>query len=220
MRKGFTLIELLVVIAIIAILAAILFPVFARAREKAKQASCLSNVKQISMAVLMYAQDYDDVMMPSCCGFPPDDPNIKGVVYPYHWGAYGCSLILWPDLIYPYVKNVQLFRCPTNPTAWTGYGYNYYYLGANPSGAKVTYVAPLSQIASPSETVAIVDAGNYLAYAPTIYGSAWVPGNTYFDRNYAGCRHSEGANIGFVDGHAKWMQARTYLLDNNLWDRN
>ena len=220
MRRGFTLIELLVVIAIIAILAAILFPVFAKAREKARQTSCLSNVKQITIAAMSYAQDYDETMVPSCCGFPPDDASIKGIVYPYHWGAYGCSLILWPDLLYPYVKNAQVFRCPSASTLWTGYGYNYYYLGSNPSGASITYVAPLGQIGSPAETVAVVDCDNYLAYAPTIYGSAWIPGNQYFDRNYAGCRHNGGANIGFCDGHAKWMQANNYLLDNGLWDRN
>jgi len=93
-RRGFTLIELLVVIAIIAILAAILFPVFARAREKARQSSCQSNLKQLALAMLMYAQDYDERM-------------------PMRWVERGSDDIYIPDLIYPYVKNAQLFECPS-----------------------------------------------------------------------------------------------------------
>ena len=91
-RRGFTLIELLVVIAIIAILAAILFPVFARAREKARQTSCLSNLKQIGLAVMMYAQDYDE------CYPEPYTPFTN-------WP-------LWQDTIQPYMKNTQLLICP------------------------------------------------------------------------------------------------------------
>jgi prepilin-type N-terminal cleavage/methylation domain-containing protein len=90
MRKGFTLIELLVVIAIIAILAAILFPVFAKAREKARQASCASNLKQIALAILWYAQDYDE--------------RTQG-----YQGGVGS----WHLLIEPYVKNTQVFACPS-----------------------------------------------------------------------------------------------------------
>ena len=219
MRKGFTLIELLVVIAIFAILAAILFPVFARAREKARQTSCLNNVKQISLGIKMYVTDYDDIMFASCIGVPGDPPEVTGVVYHWHWSAYGYALLLWPDLIYPYVKNVQVFRCPSKPSAWTGYGYNYYYLGANPSGTTVTYVAPLSHIAKPAETIAIADAANYLIYPPHLYGSTPSPGNSLYDRNFGGCRHNGGANLAFCDGHAKWMGATGYLYSDELWDR-
>jgi prepilin-type N-terminal cleavage/methylation domain-containing protein/prepilin-type processing-associated H-X9-DG protein len=113
-RRGFTLIELLVVIAIIAILAAILFPVFAQAREKARQTSCLSNEKQIGLAVLMYTQDFDE-------NFP-----IAGV---YDWNGNPPDNY-WPTRIAPYIKNLQALRCPSDsvpgsyplegPAAWSG----------------------------------------------------------------------------------------------------
>src|ERR1041385_4414144 len=108
MRKNvnaFTLIELLVVIAIIAILAAILFPVFAQAREKARQATCQSNMKQIGVAWALYAQDYDEIGVPmwvkSNLGGNDGatvDPNYDAAFTGIKWGAY------WPDLLYPYVK--------------------------------------------------------------------------------------------------------------------
>jgi prepilin-type N-terminal cleavage/methylation domain-containing protein len=95
-RSGFTLIELLVVIAIIAILAAILFPVFAQAREKARAISCVSNLKQLGLAYRMYMEDYDEMVVPD---------------YEYVGGC--CSNLLWyPDIMYPYVKNAGIFVCP------------------------------------------------------------------------------------------------------------
>ena len=103
-RRGFTLIELLVVIAIIAILAAILFPVFARAREKARQASCVSNLKQIGYAFQMYAQDYDG-LLPHCYEFPSAaEQGPPSVV----------------DVLTPYTKNQQIFHCPSDRLA-TGF---------------------------------------------------------------------------------------------------
>ncbi|MEI6500574.1 MAG: DUF1559 domain-containing protein, partial [Armatimonadota bacterium] len=103
MRKGFTLIELLVVIAIIAILAAILFPVFAKAREKARQSSCLSNVKQIALGMMQYAQDYDERMVPAAMYYAT--PN-------YY---------TWMYLMQPYVKSSQIFTCPSSTaTGWNG----------------------------------------------------------------------------------------------------
>ena len=109
-RQGFTLIELLVVIAIIAILAAILFPVFAQAREKARQTSCVSNMKQIGVSLLMYSQDYDENMVNHYYGAfnagsrsNPNDASIPG--------AQQCSM--WMDVVQPYVKNIQIFNCPS-----------------------------------------------------------------------------------------------------------
>ncbi len=109
MRKGFTLIELLVVIAIIAILAAILFPVFAQAREKARQTGCLSNVKQIGLGVQMYLQDYDEYVPRNAFADPPR------VAEGDHFT--NCSSPRWMDVMQPYVKNTQLHNCPSDPFA-------------------------------------------------------------------------------------------------------
>jgi prepilin-type N-terminal cleavage/methylation domain-containing protein/prepilin-type processing-associated H-X9-DG protein len=137
-RRGFTLIELLVVIAIIAILAAILFPVFAQAREKARAASCLSNTKQIGLSVLMYVQDYDEM-------FPIN--HVEGF-----W-ADGVNDLNWARSVQPYVKNFQIFRCPDDSVAspdWEGialsYGANSYYTYAAGDGASQDFKGVIPMI--------------------------------------------------------------------------
>ncbi len=108
--KAFTLIELLVVIAIIAILAAILFPVFAQARESARKISCLSNSKQISLASMMYMQDYDETLNGPAlrrCG------NSGATQYSNNW--WGKNWAVWPELIIPYTKNTGIYTCPDRP---------------------------------------------------------------------------------------------------------
>ncbi len=108
---GFTLIELLVVIAIIAILAAILFPVFAQARESARTTSCLSNEKQLVLAVLMYVQDYDERFTTPVYNMSNSDPNRGRPDRP--WGPWKQQSFGWDKLVLPYVKNVQIFKCPS-----------------------------------------------------------------------------------------------------------
>ena len=119
-KKGFTLIELLVVIAIIAILAAILFPVFAKAREKARQTSCLSNLKQMGTATAMYVQDYDETFYPhrmnSGAG---SNPFYSSGQYPQVSGK-AQDKVFWISLLNPYTKNNQIFVCPSNPGSWYG----------------------------------------------------------------------------------------------------
>jgi prepilin-type N-terminal cleavage/methylation domain-containing protein/prepilin-type processing-associated H-X9-DG protein len=135
MRKGFTLIELLVVIAIIAILAAILFPVFARAREKARQASCQSNLKQIMLADLMYAQDFEEVHTLADYG-----------TYAWCTTEAGSPPVTTYGALHPYVKNKSMFQCPSKKTQAVGYCMNAAFSGV-----------PDAAMWAPSETISYLD---------------------------------------------------------------
>jgi prepilin-type N-terminal cleavage/methylation domain-containing protein/prepilin-type processing-associated H-X9-DG protein len=124
-RSAFTLIELLVVIAIIAILAAILFPVFAQARAKARQTACLSNIKQLSLATHMYVQDYDEMFYPHRWNSGPEsNPFIQVINDPAPGNRItgaARTKTFWISLLQPYIKNYDLFKCPSaNPTSWWG----------------------------------------------------------------------------------------------------
>ena len=209
-HRGFTLIELLVVIAIIAILAAILFPVFARAREKARQTSCLSNLKQNALAMLMYAQDYDEA-------FPIAYYYSPGFTQEWAWDAsvdYNTGAAT-AGLLGPYTKNEQLNQCPSfKAQSWgrpyTGYAYNTSYIGGGQfegPGYTPRSGAGLGEVQSPSETVLLADS----AYWDTFVVNG-IAGNNFLRSpqdpyNYIGpnvhFRHNGTANVAYCDGHAK-----------------
>lgn len=206
-RRGFTLIELLVVIAIIAILAAILFPVFARAREAARATTCRSNLKQLGTAASMYEQDYDETCMPA-----------------FTRQAFGA---LWYDLAEPYVKNIgtngntynlngKVYSCPTSPMPVTDpvnlrrpYGYNWIYLGRG------TVSVGLAAVEQPASTIRLAEIwridgtfaapgiGSYLAYPPSNGSSA-----TIFPRDW----HNGTSSVLFVDGHVKSMKREQIMM--------
>jgi len=218
-RDGFTLIELLVVIAIIAILAAILFPAFARARENARRASCQSQMKQIGLGVAQYTQDYDE-KMPQC-----------GV-------QYNGGILGYQYLIQPYVKSTQIFKCPSNPSKTeafnngtpvaTGGPISANYAGNFNSGDKYMYEnvdtlgafsgmlksgISLADFASPATTISVwesSDDGRLLGIRS---------GNSVNGRMFAG--HLSTANYLYVDGHVKSLRPESTVANSICqWYRN
>ena len=203
-RKGFTLIELLVVIAIIAILAAILFPVFARAREKARQTSCLSNLKQIALANLMYAQDYDGRLGSWRITVPAGTPNAET--------GDGTPRLYWYWTLQPYMKNQQLLVCPSKrPFASAcrgnrgGYGGIYY-----------DAFVLLPEMKYPAELIGNTDTNCYRRCSWSEYSTPTIHAFSHTDWAAIHRRHNDGANVNFFDGHAKWIKECTRRnLDRN-----
>ena len=200
-NRGFTLIELLVVIAIIAILAAILFPVFARAREKARQTSCLSNIKQMGLAVIQYVQDYDEC-------YPFGYRGTGGEFSPVMNATRAAGAwVAWFDAIYPYVKNVQVYVCPSYNGS-QDYNYNPWMWPRSYTPATPTR---LVNVSAPAETIMLYDTYNgfhpcgypWVVNARTAPNCEGKPAADYQTYKYA--RHNSGCNIAFGDGHSKWL---------------
>ncbi|MGD9494666.1 MAG: prepilin-type N-terminal cleavage/methylation domain-containing protein [Armatimonadota bacterium] len=221
-RCGFTLIELLVVIAIIAILAAILFPVFAKAREKARQTSCLANVRQMTTGMMMYVQDYDET-------FPGGLMYTNGTAQgPVSQSTYFTTIWLTADWLFPYVKNREIFFCPSGDlgNVYSGdYGFNRRI--CRDFRSELPPVR-LGMIQAPAEKYVCFDSGAYMIddrwiTAPT--GNFWyIPGTAlgrdpatltpypltgWLATDFKSGRHNQGCNMGFCDGHSKWLAGQT-----------
>lgn len=230
-NKGFTLIELLVVIAIIAILAAILFPVFARAREKARQTACLSNLKQLGLGIMQYVQDYDEQF--------PVGQRLGTAPYSQLDAAAGTTTRPnWFAAIFPYTKSVAVNVCPDAPTvppgpfsaqptanSSTSYSYNGLLCtviadveGGTPLVPSPPPIGTITGIARPSELMMFEDTGNTWANSqpyPRFIGGI---GGLWNDPVHTGLvkkslqLHSDGLNMVFVDGHAKWVEATSVMV--------
>ncbi len=237
-ERAFTLIELLVVIAIIAILAAILFPVFAQAREQARKATCVSNLKQLTLSWLMYTQDYDETWVTTGKGYPDNSDRSQ-------CDNDGSDRRDANYLVQPYVKNFNIFFCPDrtipgpeptfkspiNPEGkWIGYGMNYgpyhnrngyglfristkYTPGDYWQGCRHYYPGrPLAEILTPAEMIAQADTNDSPQYTLSPY-----------DQNQTGSplseiRHNGLYSVSFVDGHAKSWKWKPYTFDGTAGD--
>jgi prepilin-type N-terminal cleavage/methylation domain-containing protein/prepilin-type processing-associated H-X9-DG protein len=240
-RRGFTLVEMLVVISIVVILAAILFPVFSQAREAARQTTCLSDLRQMSLAISMYVQDQD--------------------AYPMAAYVVGGEERRWHVVVQPYIKNTAVFVCPSSGWRFDarnlGYGYNYQYLGNNrAANAGGTGIVSEAAIQYPADTLAIADSmgtgGWYQATMPWMPGTidcqrlgndgylidppklplrvgnrpsvhncqgiGMLPGAPGPGFSRLAARHREGTNVAFCDGHAKWMRRDVLERDNTYWN--
>lgn len=239
-ERGFTLIELLVVISIISLLAAILFPVFARARDNARRTSCISNLKQIGLGIVMYTQDHDGrvpkVYTTGNTTTAPDGEDFFA----------GGATWFWQQMIFPYVKSHQLFYCPSSfsqvgtdipslgnesPYATmlnANYAFNY---GMKTSGSDSAPGINIAAMPDASGTYMLMEFGlYYFAYndvrRTNITGTAYVPGAGLYESNCnmtaagqefkSDCdngRHFGGVTVGFADGHVKWHKTGELITE-------
>lgn len=209
-RRGFTLIELLVVIAIIAILAAILFPAFARARENARRASCQSNLRQIGLGILQYVQDYDETY-----------PMIQNTDPAYGQGAGSAGWWgTWAVGVDPYLKSKQIYACPSGinnyaVTFSNGMTFPVQNYGVNQSLIDAGAGAKLAIVNRPSELPLVADASADIVTTPDRIYNANDPGYFFVAATPTAslARHMGGSNICFADGHVKWRNQTTLGLD-------
>ena len=229
--SAFTLIELLVVIAIIAILAAILFPVFAKAREKGRQAACLSNCKQLGLATMMYAQDYDETLPL----VNTNDPQTGSVnCYANH---------KWQDMLYPYIKNAQVMTCPSDddpnsiwrtqperlalsPACNTGRSpggsYSANYLYAFSGLANAPFGTSIAEITQPADTVFLAETlptVNSQLWAPTLALSGTISADPAANRTFILLPNATTPSFGYTDGANRryWVMARHNAIANVVW---
>jgi prepilin-type N-terminal cleavage/methylation domain-containing protein/prepilin-type processing-associated H-X9-DG protein len=235
-RRGFTLIELLVVIAIIAILAAILFPVFAQAREKARAATCVSNLKQIGNALMMYVQDYDERYLGAAAPGTTDWSPYAGSLFIQpptaiaNPAANSPRWAMWTNIVQPYVKNWQIFKCPSstdlnlddasvqfNPKYSFSYTYNglltcYSLAGiATPTKCILVWegIGDVAVVGRSQVNPALLDigAGSPKVYDPASSRCAFYNFGYRPNQNTKIAFHSNGMNYLFADGHVKWVHS-------------
>lgn len=232
-RRAFTLIELLVVVSIISVLAAILFPVFARARGNARRASCQSNLKQLGLAAIMYAQDHDERYPFQAIGSTsePVRPTPPGG----HWSTSG--IWFWPQIIYPYHKSIPAMMCPSavGPSSNPRFGnYGSNRLIIKQSGGTAPLL--LAEINFPATTYMFMDASVYTMQPKTAYDPggdsskpSFLPGAGKvfsssvdygdYQKDFDSGRHFGGVNMAFADGHVKWLSSEEVISEAQKYVR-
>lgn len=216
-NSGFTLIELLVVVAIIAILAAILFPVFARARENARRSSCQSNLKQIGIGIMQYTQDFDEKLSYAAQDFTTG-------------ATFVSDAIIWADVLQPYIKSTQVFVCPSatnyntpKATKPSRSATNFPY-GVASGNNDLTYAF---QFDAGKGAPTALPAFTNVAETIMVAERADVPGSDFNffvnhleGQRFPGSLHLDGSNFLFADGHVKWLRPeKTYANSDYLWLR-
>ncbi|MBI5831614.1 MAG: DUF1559 domain-containing protein [Armatimonadetes bacterium] len=220
-RRAFTLIELLVVIAIIAILAAILFPVFAKAREKARTSSCQSNLKQIGIALKQYEQDYDEMSTNTSIAGDVADPALPNAQF-----------VTWDEAIQPYLKSTQIFLCPSDVRRAGNGGRQARSYASNPVvlgngadaptwwGLAPAYGISIASIISPATLIQVTerwdnDANRVIGNA-NFHATRYAAGDT---ARLTAVKHPDAAiaNFLFCDGHVKIMRGEQTLTPTSLW---
>jgi prepilin-type N-terminal cleavage/methylation domain-containing protein/prepilin-type processing-associated H-X9-DG protein len=206
--RAFTLIELLVVIAIIAILAGILFPAFAKARERARQTSCLSNVRQISAALQMYADDFDETY-----------PRVASCVW--NQGSWDMMVFQpWRPVLEPYTRNQQVFYCPSSLAPRSRYtsdtDSDYALNGYFASATTMAWFPDHSQVICFAERSNNPEYDCHEAFCESVTYSPWE--EDCFWPHLQPDRHNGGSNYGFADGHVKWYRWESTMEPKNLHD--
>jgi prepilin-type N-terminal cleavage/methylation domain-containing protein/prepilin-type processing-associated H-X9-DG protein len=227
-HRGFTLIELLVVISIIALLAAILFPVFARARENARRASCQSNLKQLALGMAQYVQDYDERFT----GLYSNNDGASTPQFNCHLsGGTATSDKGWAELLQPYIKSVQILQCPSDPIpsggsdytcssttkSYTDYFLNDHLVDSVNSQLGIHSAA----VRYPTMTVMFGDSDSLQGSSYRYSGGDGIniTVNLATDANFLDAqRHLEGANYAFVDGHVKWYKGESKGVISGIYD--
>lgn len=213
-RRAFTLVELLVVVAVLAVLAAILFPVLAQAREKGRQAACLANERQIGMALLLYAGDYDETL-------PGNDGENAGLGLPLGWMAPGAPRN-WAAALQPYLRSLAVFRCPSAAASdlrypgWeasllTGAGATAYLWNGCAADRALAVIPEPAALIALQESVYLTAAAQVRPTLPW-----WAPGFAFhLNHDSYNATHFGGGNLLFCDGHAAW-RAKTAVRYQEL----